>query len=373
VKVSGYSAVFVELPEALQNDIIGRTEFFAVRRPPAKWRAQQWTAESKATAAPIFQHPASLHGRRGLGVRQQCSSRSDALRWCHNPKDEPVAAARLASGSCIGARNVQGLFGRLTATSEGLIIERRLATPVGTAVRACPAAALEVIGTRRTVDEVAEIVLRDRVFYETSGGGLTLSGGEPSMQAPFAMALMEVIHREGVHIALDTCGGVKWRRLAPLVKSADLVLYDLEAHGRGEAPPAHGHSSGPGAGQCRRIAAQGTSMWVQTPIIPGYTDDDANVIEVARFVRENLRVERWDLLLSTTCGAKYRQLGYPLPRRGIASHRPADGASGRRPGAGTGLRPLVGDDCRQESSRSASRKPFRSPRPCIFPASQRKD
>jgi len=198
----------------------------------------------------------------------------------------------------------------VTLTEEGMVIDRNLCDACGGCVEACPSAALEVLGKRRTVEDVAAIVLRDRVFYETSGGGVTLSGGEPSMQTEFCHSLMSVIRQEGVHLALDTCGGTSWRRLQPLVDLADLVLFDLKVLDE-ERHRAHtGVPLDLVLENARRVSRSGKPMWIRTPIIPGYTADEANARRVAAFIRDNLStVDRYDLrAFNNTCSAKYRRL-----------------------------------------------------------------
>jgi len=199
-----------------------------------------------------------------------------------------------------------------------MVIDRGLCDACGRCEEACPAAALEVIGKVRTADDMAAEALRDRVFYDKSGGGVTLSGGEPALQFEFARALMEIVRSEGVHLALDTCGGVGRQRLEPLVDLADLVLFDLKLMD----PEAHLAHTGIPLEQvlenARMITDKKKPMWVRTPVIPGYTDTDENVRAIARFIREELpTVERYDLLaFNNTCEAKYRRLGMSFPLAG---------------------------------------------------------
>jgi pyruvate formate lyase activating enzyme len=213
---------------------------------------------------------------------------------------------------CIGARDCLAACpaGALTLTPQGMAIDRELCDACGRCEEACPAAALEVIGKERTVEDVAAEALRDRVFYEKSGGGVTLSGGEPALQYEFSLALMEAIRETGVHLALDTCGGVSRERLEGLVDLADLVLFDLKIM---DADAHLEHTGVPLAqvlDNARMVAGKGKPMWVRTPVIPGFTDTVENVRAVARFILDELPpVERYDLLaFNNTCDAKYRRL-----------------------------------------------------------------
>jgi pyruvate formate lyase activating enzyme len=251
----------------------------------------------------------------GPGIRTTVFLKGCPMRcpWCHNPEGiEPRPQLVWYSVRCVGARKCVEVCpkGALALTKEGIVIDRRLCDACGDCVDRCPSLALEVIGKRYGVNEVAEVALRDKVFYETSGGGVTLSGGEPGLQSTFSQAVMRALKREGVHVALDTCGGISWRRIEPLVQLADLVLYDLkifdeELHLRYTAVPLELVLD-----NARRVAASGKPIWIRTPVIPGYTDSSENIRKIARFIRDNLQtVERYDLLaFNNTCSAKYGRL-----------------------------------------------------------------
>lgn len=233
--------------------------------------------------------------------------------WCHNPEGiNSFPELVWYEVRCIGFKACMEacLTKALELTREGVVIKRDYCNVCGECVKACPASALEVLGKVMTVGEVVEEALRDKVFYEKSGGGVTLSGGEPSMQPAFSAAMMRALRQEGVHLALDTCGGTSWKILRPLVELADLVLLDLKLMEESEHRRYTGIPLKRVLVNAREIAKTKKPIWIRTPIIPGYTDAEENIRHIARFIKSELpTVERYELLaFNNVCAPKYQRL-----------------------------------------------------------------
>jgi pyruvate formate lyase activating enzyme len=260
----------------------------------------------------------------GPGIRTTVFFKGCPLRcaWCHNPEGiAPHPELMWYDVRCIGVRDCLDACPEdaLELTPDGMVIDRERCTVCGACTDACPTGALEVIGREWTAAEVFTEVEKDAIFYETSGGGVTLSGGEPMMQVDFVLALARLCRQADIHVALDTCGVVGWERYKRVLPSIDLVLYDLKVLN------ADRHRAGTGVDNttildnARRIAGTGKPMWIRTPVIPGYTADEDNIAALADFIAGELpTVERWDLLAYTNLGQpKYRRLNRPYALEGV--------------------------------------------------------
>jgi len=221
----------------------------------------------------------------GPGIRTTVFLKGCPLRclWCHNPEtqsDEPVLAYYVTN--CIGCGQCMKACpaGALSRGDEGIIIDRGLCTSCGACACVCPAEAMVMHGREATVEEVLAEVEKDRPFYENSGGGVTLSGGEPLHQLAFAVGLMQAARESNLHTCLDTCGHVPWSAFEAIMPYTDLVLYDMKTLDDER------HRQYTGCGNeliLENLAALATAeveLLVRTPVVPGFnaTADDMGAI-----------------------------------------------------------------------------------------------
>jgi pyruvate formate lyase activating enzyme len=169
---------------------------------------------------------------------------------------------------------------------------------------------LELIGREATASEVFEEVLRDKPFYETSGGGMTLSGGEPTQQIDFAAALLESARAAGLHCCVETCGFTDFARLRRLMGLVDLFLYDLketdpELHRRFTGVPNERILE-----NLRALHAANARIRLRLPLIPGCNARQQHFEQVAQLARELPRLEGIELMFYHPLGeSKARRLG----------------------------------------------------------------
>jgi len=160
------------------------------------------------------------------------------------------------------------------------------------------------------VDEVLAEVLRDRVFYEESGGGVTFSGGEPLMQHAFLAEALVACRAEGLHTAVDTSGYAPQEQLLALAPLVDSFLYDLKLMDPERHRALTGVSNAPILDNLRALGARHNDIRVRIPIIPGFNDDDANLAAAARFAASVRGVRSVELLPYHRAGLqKFARLG----------------------------------------------------------------
>ena len=262
----------------------------------------------------------------GPGIRTTVFFKGCPMRcpWCHNPESINARPEVVwHGGRCLGDRGCVEACpeGALSAGPEGIAINRDACKGCGECAAFCPSSALEIHGRTVPVEDLFEDVMRDGAFYAKSGGGVTLSGGEPLAQPKAALALLRLLHDAGVHTALDTCGAVGERALREALELTDLVLFDVKT----VDPAKHEAWTGVGfdkvAASATCVAESGVEVWVRTPVIVGYTSDEAAIRAIARFVADTFeRCTRHDLLaFSNLCASKYEQLGraFPLARASL--------------------------------------------------------
>ncbi len=239
--------------------------------------------------------------------------------WCHNIETiDPRPQTVWYSTKCIGDKACIEACpeGALNLTSDGMQIDRELCVTCGSCENACPTGAIKVMGKEWSSEALVEELLRDKVFFTTSGGGVTLSGGEATFQAEFMIDVARGLRERGVDVALDTCGYCSASVLERALSVVSMVLFDLKVMDPDKHLEFAGVPLDRVLSNARLVNGSGLPIWVRTPVIPGYTDSEDNIRAISRFVKDNMpNAERFHLLaFNKMCIEKYSLLGleYPL-------------------------------------------------------------
>jgi len=276
------------------------------------------------TASGIVTNIQRFSTEDGPGIRTTVFLKGCPLRclWCQNiesveatPRVVWYAVKCIADKSCIQACPEDAL----ELTASGMKIDRNKCTACGKCETACPTNAIRLLGRAWPSDALVEELLKDRVFFETSGGGVTFSGGEPTSQAEFVVELASRLKKEGVHVAIETSGYCGKKVMERIISSVDLVLYDLKVMNPDKHLEFTGVRLDKVLANARLLASKTVPFWVRTPVIPQHTDSEENVRAIARYVYKNMpRVERYELLaFNSLCVDKYTLLGLDYPLRGL--------------------------------------------------------
>jgi pyruvate formate lyase activating enzyme len=265
----------------------------------------------------------------GPGIRTTVFFKGCPLscKWCANPESQAVqaeitrdfekcvhcfACTRVCEGQAMESdlKNIRYHRGKCTYCTQ--------------CVRACPTGALELCGKRYTLEAVFKEVCKDKNFYEDSGGGVTFSGGEFLLQPDFSVALAKELHKEGIHVAGETCGFVATEIFARVLPYIDLVLFDMKHYDRVK------HYESTGAypeliwKNLKLVLNSNQQLLVRIPVIPGIND---SLSDAAGFVAklQKFKQTRVQLLVFHQLGQKkYDMLGKPYKFSDVAQLQKVD-------------------------------------------------
>ena len=227
-------------------------------------------------------------------------------RWCHNPEWlEARPQLMVSPNGCLHCGRCMSVC-PVYEGEEGVYPGN--CTACGKCVRACPLHLRRIAGTEWTAEALAEKLLRDKVIYEMNGGGITLSGGEPTMQAAFVTELLSLL--KGLHRAIETCGFCSPRDFAGILEQLDYVQMDLKLIDAAAHKKWTGCDNGVILENLEQVKRSGLPFVIRIPLIPGVNDTKENLEATARLLTGCGTLERVELLpYHQTAGAKYSMVG----------------------------------------------------------------
>lgn len=266
----------------------------------------------------------------GPGIRTTVFVKGCPLRcqWCHNPesqKREPSLAYYdgkcIACGACVNICELKCHTLEvvdLPQIRHNHRIDREKCIKCGICAKACPTDALELLGRQTSVDDVMSEVLRDKAFYGNSGGGITVSGGEPLMQSEFLLALLKSAKEQGIHTCIETCGFAAAETVKSIVPYTDLFLYDIKETDSERHKELTGVPLDVIISNLKLIDGLGAKTVLRCPLIPEKNLRNEHLEGIARLVLELKNVTEINIMAYHTLGSsKYEALSLVDEMKGI--------------------------------------------------------
>lgn len=227
----------------------------------------------------------------GPGIRITIFMKGCPLRcaWCHNPESQSPKVQKLYTASkCIGAQDCIEICPEdaLTLTPDGIVTDGEKCTLCGLCADACPTKAIEMSGKMYETNELLKIIEKERVHIDQSGGGVTFSGGEPTMYPEFLIEMLDACGKKGLHRAVDTCGFTKTETLLKVAKRTDLFLFDLKLMDPVQHKKWTGVDNQLILKNLKLLAETGANINIRIPFIKNVNTSEDEVKKMAEFISE---------------------------------------------------------------------------------------
>lgn len=272
--------------------------------------------------APIFDvQRFSIHD--GPGIRTLVFFKGCNLRcaWCQNPESQDVAPL-----VAFYEKRCRACFRCAEACAKGAIIRDEYRVDHArcdfclACVEACPHEALRPIGEYLTPDQLFTRLLDDEIYFAESGGGITFSGGEPTLYPRFMACMLDLCRERNIHTAIETCGTFAYGRWAALLRKLQLIYFDLKIMDEERHRQATGQSNARILENAKRLVSDGFPVELRLPLVPAITDTDENLEAVVAFLKALKREEIHLLAYHNMGEAKIDIIRGPQKKLGLANY-----------------------------------------------------
>ncbi|UCC40605.1 MAG: glycyl-radical enzyme activating protein [Candidatus Aminicenantes bacterium] len=252
----------------------------------------------------------------GPGIRTTVFFKGCPLRcpWCHNPEgqeSEPEIMVRpeRCAESCQECISLCPQ-GAISKNGDFIVVDPFKCDFCAKCMEACVYEAIDIIGREVEVRDVVDEMEKDRIFFDESGGGISLSGGEPLMQLEFLEALLSEFKKKKIRTTVDTCGYAPFDALDRIRENVDLFLYDIKIMDDRKHKEYTGISNQIIIDNLEKLSKKGANIAIRIPIIPGINDDEENIRSITEFLISLNHIKRINLLPFHRGGIeKYKRLG----------------------------------------------------------------
>lgn len=240
--------------------------------------------------------------------------------WCHNPEGfERGRSLRFDASRCTACGRCAAVCSQKVHTLLGAVhkVDRRTCKTCGQCVEACLTGALSLCGKEMSAEDVWAIVRKDLAYYRKTGGGLTLSGGEPLMQPAIAAQILETTKREDIHTAVETAGNVPWQAFEKVIPYTELFLFDYKLSSPDELARLTGGKYELMMDNLHRLASLGKPIWLRCPILPGINDNEEHFSHIRALRKRYPAIARTEIMPYHAFGiSKWMELGMEAPYQG---------------------------------------------------------